>query len=362
VGACRFQLAVLVALLACAAGLSADPAAGSRPAKGAQYYGFDGGNMTTGDPGTTSALRVGRSGRRFTRAGRGSYVDVSIDCKADRSGTLDGKVRLASRRRQVRISRAGRFGLVARQGRLRVRLRGRFVAPDEAKIVYAARGRPARPRRGRRHSVCKGRGLVTLYRNGQPPFRGCRVQPAKTLERTSAGRIFEQLRLDADGGFFTNYYACLFESNKRVRLGKDTALERVDVPLLAPPLVGFSGAGCSIGGCSSKITIKNLRSGKRVGGGPALCDMPASGSPADQPNLVQALVLKPNGANAWIVSTNPIPGSPPEEKGYIQVCADDAGGRRHLDVGDGIRLKSLKLSGSTLTWVKDGAARTATLN
>src|SRR4051794_17005875 len=160
--------------------------------------------MTTGDPGTTSALRVARSGRRFSRAGRGSYVDVLIGCKADKSGTLDGKIRLASRRRRVRISRAGRFRLVARQGRLRVRLRGRFVAPDEATIAYAVRGRPARPRRGRRHSVCKARQHVTLYRNGQPPFRGCRVQPAHTLVRTNAGRIYEQERHDAEGGFFAN--------------------------------------------------------------------------------------------------------------------------------------------------------------
>jgi hypothetical protein len=203
---------------------------------------------------------------------------------------------------------------------------------------------------------------VTLYKNGQPPFRGCRAQPAETLERTSAGRIFEQLRLDADGGFFTNYYACLFDANKRVRLGKDTALETVNVPRLAPPLVGFSGAGCSIGGCSSDITIKDLRSGQRVRRGPALCDTPPPGTHADQPNIVHDLVLKPNGANAWIVATNPVPGSPPEEKGYTEVCADDAGGRRHLDVGDGIKLESLRLSGSTLTWVKDRTTRTATLN
>src|SRR4051795_8037154 len=107
--------------------MSVEPAAGSRPAKGAQYYGFDGDNKTTGDLGTTSVLRVGRSGRVLSRAGRGSYVDVSIDCKAAKGGTVDGRIRLASRRRRVRIGRGGRFRLVARQGRLRVRLRGRFV-------------------------------------------------------------------------------------------------------------------------------------------------------------------------------------------------------------------------------------------
>ena len=67
---------------------------------------------------------------------------------------------------------------------------------------------------------------MTLYRNGVPPFSGCRSQPAFTHLWADTGRAFQQYAATrATPGrptaFFTHVYACLFDSpSKRIDLGR----------------------------------------------------------------------------------------------------------------------------------------------
>jgi hypothetical protein len=61
-------------------------------------------------------------------------------------------------------------------------------------------------------------------------------------------------------------------------------------------------------------------------------------------------VPKPTSSLAWISAGNP-----------TRVFALDSLGMRQLDSGAGIDPRSLELNGSTLTWVKAGASRSAAL-
>jgi hypothetical protein len=67
-----------------------------------------------------------------------------------------------------------------------------------------------------------------------------------------------------------------------------------------------------------------------------------------------SLELKDNGSIGWINLAPPYTVAPPSVSAY------DSLGRRLLDSGN-IALESLTLSGSTLSWVKDGVPQSATL-
>jgi hypothetical protein len=80
---------------------------------------------------------------------------------------------------------------------------------------------------------------------------------------------------------------------------------------------------------------------------------------------------KANGSVAWTldrlaVSPNALPidngsGEPPAAPAW-EVWAFDSHGQRVLDSGPNLELHSLELNGSTLTWIKDGTTRSATLD
>lgn len=71
------------------------------------------------------------------------------------------------------------------------------------------------------------------------------------------------------------------------------------------------------------------------------------------------LVLRRNGSIASIATGTEFGDEPPPSA--IQVRALDAGGIRLLDEGPGISLRSLELDGTTVSWVKDGVRKSATL-
>ena len=89
------------------------------------------------------------------------------------------------------------------------------------------------------------------------------------------------------------------------------------------------------------------------------------------PTRVGDLELKANGSVAWTldrlaVSPNGLPidngsGEPPAALAW-EVWALDSHGQRVLDSGPNLDLHSLELNGSTLTWIKDGTTRSATLD
>jgi hypothetical protein len=73
----------------------------------------------------------------------------------------------------------------------------------------------------------------------------------------------------------------------------------------------------------------------------------------------QALVLKPDGAVAWVTEATK---KLPSHRTYYELHALDSSGSRRLAAGSALDPYSLRLRGSTLTWTRGGERRSATLD
>lgn len=320
------------------------------PARGGHYFGLVG-ELAEG-PGegyaeATADLRVSRSGRRIAPATLAFYCAPGEDNRVE--VRLSGP---AGRGSPVRIGDDGRFGAAGRRGATRYRLVGRFLTRDLGRVTYTVR----RSRSGR--LVC--RASMKLYRNGLPPFSGCRSQRAFTHLWAETGRVFQQYA--GAGSFFTHVYACLFESpSKRVDLGQNYDEERLRTFRLSGPYVAFFRSGCAA--CiwdQQSIEVRDLRNGNLV----------------SRPDVrfftrLSDLALKANGSIAWTVERialgpdglYPIgyPNEPPIVEAR-EVWALDSQGQRIIDSGPELNPESLELKDSTLTWINDGTTRSATLD
>jgi hypothetical protein len=322
------------------------PASGARPHQGARYLGFEGSETRVDNLlEVTARVRVSASGRRFRG---GSYVrlwcgrDDAPVRKLSLAGTHISRNGRFSKTNVAgtHISRNGRFSKTNGngRGRVRYRLRGRFVLRDYARVTYSA----SKPRRSGRR--CRsGRRKVALYENGEPPFRSCRSQRAKDDLRNADGRVFQQYRGGADFGDFTPYtYACLFSEDERYLLGRNWDDESIEIPRLTAPYVAYVSRATA---CCSAVDVRDLRDGALLRSARASETMPGQD--------VTDLVLKANGSVAWIVDLAP---------DGVEVVAVDSSGRRLLDSGPDVELRSLELNGSTVTWRKAGQTRSANLN
>jgi hypothetical protein len=350
---------VLALLASIGSALAAPPSQAAKPARGT-YQGFNGRpaeiNRATPNVGffqLTAALRV--SGRqRLTGRGDGSYVRFGFRCGRDRANWVSGTIRLAGRgTRGPPIRRDGSFALVKRRGDVRYRLRGRFVTRDTATVVYRATVAPELPRNRRRPGRCTGpRTRVALFLNGEPPFRGCRSQPATTLLSSSTGRLLMQYRLTSQG-FMPYVFACLFDVDQRFPVGQSYDDQDVGLPRLAGPFVAWVSVCSAAGPCTGSIGVLDLRTGAFAHRGvfPDSPLQPYSSGFGD-------LELKDNGSFAWIAVHY---GMNREQLG-IEVWALDGLGRRMLDSGADIDLDSLRLEESTVKWEKGGVELSATLH
>jgi hypothetical protein len=307
----------------------------AQPVKGSRYAGVGsvGGWFGVAD------LRVENSGRSFDP--RSSIVDNS-----PRGPCRGFDFRVGTRSRPVRISRSGRFRSVRKRRNFVIRISGRFVTKDRARISFRYRRSPRR--RGGR---CDDSGLrrIALRRADPVPFRDCHTHKAKTLLMASAGRVFQQREWAGRHGLWVrNTYACLFSVNRRFRLAGEH--DHIGPFRLAEPYVAFAQEDYfGIGGAPIvDVQVHDLRDG-RARSLPPRNSRSCFGTVTD-------LALKATGAAAWIAD-------PP---GYClyrfprSVWADDALGYRQLDGGD-IEPRSLELNGSALSWLKDGVVQTAAL-
>lgn len=311
-------------LLACwllgAMSLRAESASAARPVKGALYVDYD----------ARAKLRVSKSGRRLSP--RSSIV-------ATRPGCAAPPVRFDGRPRPVLISESGRFRVDKRTGGFV--LRGRFVSRDRLRIVYRSCG----IRRTR----------LTAHRTGPIRFRDCRNHRAKTLLRTAAGRVFQQLvwRPGRSGPGGNNWidaaYGCLFSVNEPFVLGQDDDDDfDLDSFRLAAPFVAYEEQACAGLGCGYSVIVRDLRDGGKLREAPE----PAT----DSFGKVTDLELKDNGSVAWIANSPPFSPTPTRS-----VWASNSLGTRRLDTGPDIALESLALNGSALSWVNAGLISSATL-
>ena len=102
------------------------------------------------------------------------------------------------------------------------------------------------------------------------------------------------------------------------------------------------------------VEVENLRTGRVLHKVPTGTNGPSSIGLGP----VTSLVLKSDGAVAWIAQNNPI-GDPAT---FYEVHAVDTTGERTLASGAEIAPGSLALAGSTLYWTQDGSPMSATLH
>jgi hypothetical protein len=284
----------------------------------------------------TVDLRVSKSGRSVT-----VKTDFVYDCDQRQLSAESG-------RRPVPVDRSGRFRYVRRSGRLSIAVSGRFQTRNRAIVTLRWRRQPRR-----RFHPCDGpfRDSVSPKRIRRIPFRDCRTHRAETVLSAPTGRVFWQPLWDDRDGWMTVAYACLFSVDRRFALGQD---DDDDHDIGAMRLVGsylaYAEIGCVGVGCGYGVVVRDLRDGGVARSAPTpYVSQEFFGPVAD-------LELKENASVAWIAG--PAPYS--NEVGP-SVWAYDGAGKRRLDTGD-ISPTSLELDGSTLTWVKEGVLRSATLD
>lgn len=181
--------------------------------------------------------------------------------------------------------------------------------------------------------------------------RSCSAKGAETVAKNRYVRVYTLAgRRGTDE--IARLYACLRKTNRRVRL--DTASDDGYVSAQTFDTVRLNGRFVAWqhseydGSCKDQcppgydqtpveLRVANVRTRKvkRVDGSLGEGD---------------ALVVTRRGAIAWIE-----PGDP------VSVRAVDADGRRVLDEGDDIDGGSLRLSGSTVSWIAGGAPMSAVL-
>ncbi len=112
------------------------------------------------------------------------------------------------------------------------------------------------------------------------------------------------------------------------------------------------------------ISVRNVRTGRVVfssATGPPedIGNSPASAYESEGAGPVASLVLKADGAVAWIVSARTAQES---TTGKYQVYTLDRTGKHMVAFGDTIEPASLALAASTIYWTQDGIAHSASLD
>jgi len=291
------------------------------------------------------ALLVSRSGTRFTA---GSWAKISNACGHVRWISLAG----------TRIHN-GRFAKTERRP-THARVEGRFITRRYATYQYSAPTPPGAS------ATCESEVRTgAIYENGEPPFSGCRSQPAKTDFENDDGRIFEQFhvgtgvagppkdlwqQIDYSWAF---EYACLFSTDKRVLIGDALIGDDPMVPRLAAPYAALP--------TGDHVHVVDVRNGRLVN------SLPMTNSQSYGGPRVTDLELKPNHSVAWLVRLPYLmaPNGDPQAPwipNFVEVVAVDANGRRVLDSGPDVVPDSLTLDGSTLNWINAGVTHSATLD
>ena len=114
-----------------------------------------------------------------------------------------------------------------------------------------------------------------------------------------------------------------------------------------------------------RVMVRDLRTGGFRHIEAAYSDLPQQAGPDDGyvASKIRGLVLKRNGSVAWLSCfAKPSGGCPaPAEDVEWEAWRADTRGRKLLDASADVRLRSLRLEGSSLTWRHGTHTRTATL-
>ncbi len=189
---------------------------------------------------------------------------------------------------------------------------------------------------------------VSGANSGSRSPRTCGPQHASTLAASATARVYSVKGIA---------YGCSTANGRQFRLGKHSRCA-VDPVAVAGGLAtyGLERCGKHSDNCASQVLVRRLSDGKVLGTFPAFKGPAGTGV---TPTSVDSLVLKADGAVAWIATGCSID-APPHN---LQVRRADKGGQALLDQGkaNAIDGRSLRLHGAKLTWRHSRANRSASL-
>ena len=203
--------------------------------------------------------------------------------------------------------------------------------------------------------------------------KSCSARGSKTIASNSIARVYKlrgTKRLFGRSEPGTRFFGCSFSTGKRWSLGFNP--DSFDIPgpfIQGHKLAGryaawYEFSGTDGGPTGGSVVRRDIQTGKVLRfDKPAELPSDPSTSPfttetdSFQPSVV---VVKSNGSLAWIANSG---GTENTECGDFgcRIMRFDAGGLGALDEGEDIGGLSLRLTGSTLSWTKAGARKTATL-
>ena len=196
-------------------------------------------------------------------------------------------------------------------------------------------------------TAAAGAGWSTTAPAGAGPAH-CGPPGARTLAASSFARVY------AVGG---TAYGCSSGATKSFSLGQ--RLTCLGAPLLGPvtvtgELAAYGLERCGVDTGFTQVVVRRLTDGAQLRSLPATTGFLGP----ESYQSVDSLVLAGDSAVAWIGTGHSIVASHRD----VEVQKADSHGQRRLDSGSAIKLGSLRLHGSTITWKHGGATRSATLS
>jgi hypothetical protein len=176
--------------------------------------------------------------------------------------------------------------------------------------------------------------------------RSC-LTKGETVAKKNSSRLYVVERKDGE----QFYFACSAKYGRHVKVFDDCCDE------IGTPSAGFNGdfavvqyVGYGVDGeAAGGLEVWNLRTGKSIG---AAADVERDG--ISDLEDASPMLLQADGRLAWIG----IASGDKDLGKVVEVRTLVRGKPKTLDRGTGIDPKSLKVSGSTITWTKDGVAKT----
>jgi hypothetical protein len=176
----------------------------------------------------------------------------------------------------------------------------------------------------------------------------CGPRSARTLAADSRARVYSTGNA---------VYGCAAGAHQSFRLGaaaRSLREGRVGPVALAGVDAAYGLATFGVDTGSAQVIVRRLSDGRQLRSAPATQGRLGP----ESVQAVDALVVKANGAVAWIAEARSIIS---QRSAVIQVARDDARGNSVLDSGTGIDARSLRLHGSSLSWRDGSQTRSATL-
>jgi hypothetical protein len=203
-------------------------------------------------------------------------------------------------------------------------------------------------------AAAKARTIRTRPSYGRGPRSNCFPPGSKTVLRTSSSRVFK-----LKPGRRTKY-ACYLRRGKRIAL--DYGFDDFPVTTSGPPAMALNGpllatveSSAVCGACNGYdvLEVYDLRTDEEANG------YAPDGPPGVFDYEFDRMVLSRHASVAWAACS----GLRCPERGTGRVWAYPAGtvSPKLIDKSTGIDPESLRLRGTTLSWVRDGVRRRSTL-